>query len=185
MKVINFFGAPGAGKTTMTLELGTLFKKNQVDVGVSLEMVKEYIHSGNENFLSYQNYIFAHHERQLRIFQNSREIEFALSDSPLPLSVFYEPENYPVYFKDLVFEFFNSFDNINYFVERNHEYSHQGRVHNKQQSEIIHRNMMAFLMNNNVPFTVIKSTDDVQEHIFHDLMQNHRVQDYLVNKKMR
>ena len=67
MKVINFFGAPGVGKTTKTLELTSLMKKTQLDVEPSLEIVKEYIYSGTYVLLAYQNFIFAQQEKQLRI----------------------------------------------------------------------------------------------------------------------
>ncbi len=112
MKVINFFGAPGAGKSTTAMLLTSMFKQSQIDAEVSLEFVKEYIHAGNENLLAYQNYIFAQQERQLRILLDSKEAEFVCTDSPLLLSVFYAPEKYSVFFKDLVFEVFNSYDNI-------------------------------------------------------------------------
>ncbi len=49
MKVINFFGAPGVGKTTKTLELTALMKKNQLDVEPSLEIVKVLIISRNKS----------------------------------------------------------------------------------------------------------------------------------------
>ena len=111
MKVINFFGAPGAGKTTMALYVTHMLNKSQIDAQVSLEFVKEYIHSGSEHLLAYQNFIFAQQERQLRILLDSKEVEFAITDSPLLLSVFYAPENYPYYFKDLVFEIFHSYEN--------------------------------------------------------------------------
>ena len=39
MKVINFFGAPGAGKTTMSLYVTHMLNKSQIDAQVSLEFV--------------------------------------------------------------------------------------------------------------------------------------------------
>ena len=185
MKVINFFGAPGVGKTRQTFLLTAMFKQAQVDGEASLEFVKEYIHSNSEHLLAYQNFIFAQQERQLRILENSREVEFAVTDAPLVLSAFYQPENYPVFFKDLVFEIFNGYENINFFIHRNHPYSHQGRVHDEESSNLVSRKMKAFLINNNVPFTEIKSTDDLSKIIFPDLLENYRVPNYLDGKKFR
>ena len=185
MKVINFFGAPGAGKTTMALYVTHMLNKSQIDAQVSLEFVKEYIHSGSEHLLAYQNFIFAQQERQLRILLDSKEVEFAITDSPLLLSVFYAPENYPYYFKDLVFEIFHSYENINYFVKRNHPYSYRGRVHDEEKSNIINKKMQAFLINNNIPFTELESTDDLDKLILNDLILNQRDEDYQKNKKIR
>ena len=185
MKVINFFGAPGAGKTTMALYVTHMLNKSQIDAQVSLEFVKEYIHSGSEHLLAYQNFIFAQQERQLRILLDSKEVEFAITDSPLLLSVFYAPENYPYYFKDLVFDIFHSYENINYFVKRNHPYSYRVRVHDEEKSNIIHKKMQAFLINNNIPFTELESTDDLDKLILNDLILNQRDEDYQINKKIR
>lgn len=185
MKVINFFGAPGVGKTTCTMLLTAMLKQQQIDAEPSLEFVKEYIHSNSEHLLSYQNYIFAQQERQIRIFENSQEVEFAVTDAPLLHSVFYEPDNYPAFFKELVFEIFNGYDNINYFINRNHPYSHQGRIHDEEKSNLISKKMKLFLINHNVPFSEISSTDDLSITILKDILANHRVPNYLENKKQR
>ncbi len=185
MKVINFFGAPGAGKTTMAMYLTAMFNQHQIDAQVSLEFVKEYIHSGSENLLSYQNYIFAQQERQLRILKNSNEVEFAITDAPLLHSVFYAPENYPVFFKELVFEIFHSYDNINFFIHRKHPYSYNGRIHNEERSDLIAKKLPIFLMNHNIPFIEINSTDNIQEVVFDFIMKNHRDDNYQKNKKIR
>ncbi len=185
MKVVNFFGAPGSGKSTMSMMLTAMFKQKQIDAEVSLEFVKEYIHTGNENLLAYQNYIFAQQERQLRILLDSKEAEFATTDAPLLLSVFYSPENYPVYFKELVFEIFNSYDNINFFINRKHPYSFNGRIHNEERSDLISKRMKAFLINHNIPYVEINSTDDLAEKVFNPIVQNHRDLNYQKNKKIR
>lgn len=185
MKVINFFGAPGVGKTTMAMFLTALLNQKQVDAQVSLEFVKEYIHSGSENLLAYQNYIFAQQERQLRILKNSNEVEFAVTDAPLLHSVFYAPENYPIFFKELVFEIFHSYDNINFFIHRKHPYSYNGRIHNEEKSDFISKKMPIFLINHNIPFIEINSTDNIKEVVFDFIMKEHRDMDYQKNKKIR
>lgn len=184
MKVVNMFGAPGAGKTTKALLLTGLLKEAQIDAEVSLEVVKEYIHAGTEKLLSYQNYIFAQQERSLHFLLDSREAEFAITDSPLLLPVLYAAKDYPVYFKDLVFETFNRYDNINFFVHRNHPYCFNSRVHNEQESEILSKKMHAFLVNNNIPFIEIMSTDNTKECLF-DYLMEHRDLEYPKIKKIR
>ena len=185
MKVINFFGAPGAGKTTHTMALTAMLNQAQVDAQASFEFVKEYIHSNSEHLLSYQNFIFAQQERQLRILQESREYEFAVTASPLLLSVEYAPKDYPVYFKDLVFEMFHSYDNINFFIHRNHPFSHQGRIHDEEQSQLISRKQKSFLINHGIPFTEIKSTDDLVKHVVEPIMKHHRIEGFAQSRRDR
>ena len=185
MKVINFFGAPGVGKTRSTMILTAYLKEQAIDSEASFEFVKEYIHSDTIQLLSYQNYIFAQQDRQLQILQNSNEVEFAVTDAPLLHSAFYAPENYPVFFKDLVFEIYNSYNNINYFINKNHTYSHQGRIHNEETSDLTARKLKSFLINHSIPFREILSTDDIPNEIGNDLIQNHRVNNYDLNKRKR
>lgn len=183
MKVVNMFGAPGVGKTTQALLTTALLKKLGIDAEISLEIVKSYIHAGAENLLSYQNYIFAEQERALRFLLNSREAEFAVSDSPLLLPVLYAKEQ-PHYFKDLVFEHFNQYDNINFFIHRNHPYSFNSRIHDEKQSQLIAKKMYAFLVNNNIPFIEMNSTDDTEKVIIEYLLKN-RDLEYPKIKKIR
>lgn len=185
MKVINFFGAPGVGKSTFAMLLTSMLKQEQIDAEISLEFVKEYIHTGSNNLLAYQNYIFAQQERQLRILLDSKEAEFAITDAPLLHSVFYAPKDYPAYFKDLVFEIYHSYDNVNFLIKRNHTYSFNSRVHSEEQSDLIAKRLPAFLINHNIPFIEVNSTDDIKEHIFDFIVEKHRVKDYSINKKVR
>jgi nicotinamide riboside kinase len=185
MKVINFFGSPGVGKTTSTMELTSMLKKSQVDAEASLEVVKEYIHSNSEHLLSYQNYIFAQQERQIRIFKDSNEVEIAVTDAPLLHSAFYAPDTYPVFFKELVFEIFQGYENVNFFINRKHEYSHQGRIHDEDKSDLISRKLRAFLINHSIDFVEIDSTDNIKEKVFAHIMEHHRVPNYAATKKNR
>lgn len=185
MKVINFFGAPGVGKSTIAMSLTAALKRRQIDAEVSLEFVKEYIHTGNENLLAYQNYIFAQQERQLRILSDSKEVEFAITDAPLPHCVFYAAKDYPVYFKELVFEIFNSYDNINFLIKRKHPYAFTSRMHSEAQSDLIAPKMEAFLLNHNVPYIEIDSTDDLSMVLLDPILKDHRDPDYQKNKRIR
>ena len=84
----------------------------------------------------------------------------------------------------MVFELFNSYDNINFFIKRTHNYSHQGRIHNEQQSDKITNQMFAFLVNHNISFIEINSTDNTND-IFDMILEYHRVPNYEKNKKRR
>ena len=185
MKVINFFGAPGVGKSTISMMVTAMLKRKRIDAEVSLEFVKEYIHTGNENLLAYQNFIFAQQERQIRILLDSKEVEYAITDAPLIHSVFYSAENYPVFFKELVFEIFNSYENINFLVKRRHPYSYTSRMHNEEKSNLLAAKMVAFLTNHNVPYIEIYSDDDIQEKVVQHVLQNHRDLNYQKDKKIR
>jgi hypothetical protein len=184
MKVVNMFGAPGVGKTTKALKTTALLKEMQIDAEISLEVVKPYIYAGTEKLLAYQNYIFADQDRHIRFLLDSREAEFAITDSPLLLPILFAAKDQATYFKDLVFETFNGYDNINFFIHRNHPYSFNSRIHNEEQSILFSKKLYAFLVNNNIPFIELNSTDSTEEIIISHLLKN-RDSEYPKIKKIR
>lgn len=157
MKVINLYGAPGAGKSTTASGLFYEMKKHWVEAEYIQEYAKELVWAGSSHMLSQQNYIFAEQEHRLDRLRS--KVQVAISDSPLLLSSFYAPITYPQSFHQSVFDFFHSYDNINIFVKRSHEYSERGRVQNAAESDIIASRMQEFLQNNNIPFVVITASD--------------------------
>ena len=84
MKVINIFGAPGAGKSTTASGLFYEMKKHWIECEYIQEFAKELVWSDSTHLLSQQNYIFAEQERRLN--RLNQKIDVAISDSPLILS---------------------------------------------------------------------------------------------------
>lgn len=185
MKVINFFGAPGVGKTTKALGLTERLKIAGVDVEISLEIAKDFILEKNERGLIDQMYIVSHHEKKQRICLDSKEVEMLVTDAPLLHCAYYAPENFAAGFKDLVIEMFNCYDNLNFFVNRNHQYTNQARVHNEDRSIIVNQKMKSFLINNNIPHIDINSTDELNDSVIPYILEKHRVKGYLESKITR
>lgn len=84
-----------------------------------------------------------------------------------------------------MFEIFNEYDNINFFINRKHSYSHQGRIHDEKTSDLISKKLRTFLINHNIKFVEINSTDDLRGILFDQLMLNHRIVNYQQTKKIR
>lgn len=157
MKVINIYGAPGAGKSTTAAGLFYQMKRHWVECEYVQEYAKELVWSGSSHMLSQQNYIFA--EQEYRLNRLADQIDCSISDSPLLLSSFYAPRTYPESFHQLVFDFFNIYDNVNIFVQRSHEYSGQGRLQKVEESDFIAQEMKSFLFKNRIPFVSITASD--------------------------
>ncbi len=171
MKVINFFGAPCAGKSTSAAELFSLMKKNGVRCELITEVAKDMIYDGNTSGLKNQNLIFATQEhRFFRLLDKG--IDYAITDSPLLFSAFYAPQDYPPEFKKLCFHFFNKYENMNFYLKRNHAYSLIGRIHNEEDSAKVDRNMHAFLVNNSIPFTEMLASDSTAQKVLDYLLLN-------------
>lgn len=174
MLVINFFGAPSAGKSTAASGLYYEMKKQWIETEYVQEYAKELVLSGSSHMLSQQNYIFAKQEHRLN--RLASKVAVAISDSPLLLSSFYAPTDYPHSFHGLVFDFFHRYDNINIFVKRSHEYSEIGRVQKAAESDYISEEMQKFLRDNGVPFYVMTAHDASPRRILSWLVNENKIQ---------
>jgi len=155
--VINFFGAPGAGKTTAALGLTYELKKRWVSAELIQEYAKDLVYADSSHLLSHQHAVFTEQERRLNRVVGKAAL--AVSESPLLLSAYYAPEDYPVSFKQSVFDFFLTYHNINIFIERSHAYSAIGRIQNEEESDAVAWSMRQFLKDNGIPFYTITAND--------------------------
>jgi len=171
MRVINFFGAPGAGKSTAALGLAHLLKRAWIESEYVAEFAKGQVWSGSGHLLSRQNWVLANQDFPLTCLKG--KVDFAVSDSPLPLSAFYAaPGYYPATFSQFVFAAFNRYDNINYFINHgNHPYSPKGRRETEEQAVAIANQMKEFLAKNGVPFIEMIAGDDTPAMIFENLRE--------------
>lgn len=137
MKVINLIGAPGIGKSKTGEILGGLLSLSGYNVEFVPEFAKFATFSGHEAALQDQIYMFAKQENRLHVLK-SHELDFVLMDGPLIQQLAYAPKKYFRYYEKLVVEVFNSFDNINYFFQRNPEIAYQrvGRKETPVESEM-------------------------------------------------
>lgn len=163
MRIINIFGSPGAGKSTACLGLAYELKRRWVQTEYVPEFAKDLVWRGSAHLLKHQLYVFA--EQQLRIDCLEGQTDIAVCDSPLLLSSFYSPEDYPLPFKQSVFEFFDQYDNINFFIRRSHAYVAPGRIQTEEQSDRLADSMEEFLYQTGVPFYTITASDDTTRHL--------------------
>lgn len=134
MIVVNLFGGPCLGKSTLSAELFTILKKEGVEAVQVGEYVKECIQAGKREKLDNELFIFAEQARRLRELVESEEVDVAICDWPLLNAVVYDSMNYPGEpegFAGVVLGEFARYNNLNYRVMRleDMEYSTAGRVH--------------------------------------------------------
>lgn len=159
MAVINFFGAPGAGKSTAALGLANEMKRAWLNCEYISEFAKDQVWADTSHLLSKQNWIFANQDLRLSVM--SGKVDFVVTDSPLPLSAFYAPADYPACFTELCFHFFHMYKNVNFFINRSHKYTAVGRLQNEEESDEIAEQMKAFLRSHNVSFIELSAGDSV------------------------
>ena len=153
--VVNLFGAPGRGKSTVRAGMFWLMKT----LGMSVEEISEYA-----KYLTLKNSLWQLKEEQLHVFSHQHHHQllverngyrFAITDSPLHLSAFYGSEhNYPG-LQTLIDQAYARFDNRNFFLTRaqaSNAFETKGRAHDQAASEALEPKMRRYLRERNLPF---------------------------------
>lgn len=158
LTVINLFGAPGMGKSSVRSGIFWLMKAHHLSVEEVSEYAKYLVLSGRTwQLKEEQVYLFSkQHHKQLIIERTG--YEFAVTDSPLQLCSFYAPETYYPSFLGLVDEAYDHFHNINFFVTRDLSaddalFEERGRTHDKLMALRVEYEMRDFLARKSIRYT--------------------------------
>lgn len=129
------------------------------------EYAKDCVYEDRLNILKNdQFYIFAKQNHKLLMIKNNEKCpDFVITDSPLILSNIYGEINNTISdaFKTVVLDTFNSYNNINYFIERGDDvkYEVNGRIQSEEEAKKIDEKVIKYLLENNINFEPIKLTD--------------------------
>lgn len=133
MKVINLFAGPGAGKSTTAAGLFYNLKRRGLKVELVTEYAKELVYQGHLNTLSDQVYVLAKQNKRLERLRD--KVDYVITDSPLLLTSYYiKYSKSPQSLVKLTEDLFNSYDNINIFIERNKPYIKYGRLGDEKEA---------------------------------------------------
>jgi AAA domain len=171
MKVINLFGAPSAGKSTTMLGLTYHMKLMGLSVENTPEFIKEMIYEGSKTEL-FGGQLYVLGEQNRRIARLNGKNDFAVTDCPLPLIGYYTPPDYAKGFEDFVKNLNNTYDNVNYYIERKHEFENEKRVHSEDQALEIERKLPKYLDSFGVKYKTVESGENLVQVIIDDLIES-------------
>lgn len=118
LTVVNLLGGPGTGKSTTAYGIAYQLKRSGVSVELIHEVAKDLTFENRPLMLAEQDWITSNqHQLQRRLVYH--DIDVCVTDSCLLLAVAYVPEWYPPTFVETLKSFYESYDNINIFLERN------------------------------------------------------------------
>ena len=156
MKVINFFGAPGAGKSTEAARAYVALK----DRGVNVELVREHAkdlawHGGLEVANKVPFYLAGQQMRLQEAFRG--KVAVVVSDSPVFMSALYADGPLIPEYERICLEMFSCFHNLNYFVPLRKTYNPAGRTQTRQESLYLQGRLIEMLDRNLVNYREIES----------------------------
>jgi len=157
---INLFGAPGSGKSTNRARLFYELKKRQLKTEEISEYAKEVTY--DENFIRLSNQILMLGKQFHPHFVLDKKVDYIVTDSPFVMGITYMSEDLPYYneAKELALSMHNSYDTLNFFIERNHKYQEYGRNQTEEESDNKAIQIKEFLESNNILFHSVKSGED-------------------------
>lgn len=157
-RVINFFGGPGTGKSTMAAALFVHMKQ----LGMSVELVSEYakqmVFEDRLNVLKEdQLYVFAKQHRKLFTLKDT--VEYVITDSPFVHGAAYMGDDAIYnrdYFNKLIVDTHNQYPNFNIFLVRPSKigYEQMGRYQSEEEANSVAEDIALFLKNNGIKITV-------------------------------
>ena len=140
--VVNIFGGPGTGKSTMMSAIFTELKYKGINCEIALEYAKEKIWADNLGILEDQLYIFA--KQQHRLWRLKGKVEVIITDSPILLSIYYG-SRMKQSFKILVQEQHGLYNNMNFYLTRNNPYQPEGRLQDEVGAKEIDQSVKQML----------------------------------------
>lgn len=169
-KVVNIFGGPGVGKSTVAMELTSLMKRNGTRVEYVNEYVKGHMFSGRTDALELQEYIFAKQHHKQHILRD--KVDYIITDAPLLLSCIYAPNDaLKSALETYIWGMFNRFDNVNIVLKRDltTPYQQYGREQTEVEAIIKDAEIQEYLEWHTVEFMRIPSDVDAAQVIFNSL----------------
>jgi adenylate kinase family enzyme len=163
-KIINLFGQPSAGKSTTAAGVFHKMKLADVDCEIITEYAKEMVWRGlPAKAFSDQLYITAkQNQRQLNLLN---KVDYVVTDSPLLTGLAYVPEDYFESYKPLLLEIFNSYDNVNFFLNRTKPYNPIGRNQTEDEATAISHKIRSILQKERIPFIEIDGNSGAADKI--------------------
>lgn len=156
--VINLTGAPGAGKSTGAAKLFYELKTLGINCELVSEFAKDKTWEHNATALNCQEYIFG--KQSYRLKRCRDEVDVIITDSPLPLAIIYTQDEFikkPL--TDLVMAIYNSYDNINFFINRVKPYNPKGRNQTAEESDALSAEIKNLYQQLNIPYTEINGDE--------------------------
>lgn len=144
--VINLFGSPGTGKSTLMAEIFQKLKWLNIDCEMAPEFAKELVWENRMDTLKDQIYVFS--KQNHNIYRLNGKVDIIITDSPILLSILYHKLHHtyehPTLYK-LIHETFDSYNNWNFLLKRTKPYNTNGRFQTEHESDQLYNVLVDLL----------------------------------------
>lgn len=172
-KIINLFGGPGIGKSSIAAGLTYKLKKQHITCDNPYEFPKLLAWDENHSAIRDQLFVLANQHRG--IVKSYGKVDYIILDSPILLSLtyknVYKSNEYPAIlygdaFDKMVLDIYNQYDNINILLKRSEgKHNNSERYQNLEESVELDNIIEDSLINNNLPYHVINVNGNTVKNI--------------------
>ena len=172
-KIINLFGGPGIGKSSIASGLTYKLKKKHITCDNPYEFPKLLAWDENHSAIRDQLFVLANQHRG--IVKSYGKVDYIILDSPILLSLtyksFYKSSEYPATlygdsFDKMVLDIYNRYDNINIVLKRSEgNHNNSERYQNLEESVELDTVIEDSLKNNGLPYHIVKVNSKTVKNI--------------------
>jgi deoxyadenosine/deoxycytidine kinase len=172
-RIINLFGGPGIGKSSIAAGLTYKLKKQHITCDNPYEFPKLLAWDENHSAIRDQLFVLANQHRG--IVKSFGKVDYIILDSPILLSLVYKNEyrsnDYPATlygdsFDKMVLDIYNKYENINIVLDRS-EGNHNNieRYQDLDESKKLDTTIENVLISNGLPYHKVKVDSNTVKNI--------------------
>jgi deoxyadenosine/deoxycytidine kinase len=172
-KIVNLFGGPGIGKSSIASGITYKLKKRHVSCDNPYEFPKLLAWDDNKSAIKDQLYVLANQHRG--ITKSYGKVDYIIVDSPILLSVvykdYYQDNEYPsnLYqesFDNFIVELFKQYDSINILLKRTDGlHNNRERYQSLDESKGLDVKIESILNKWDIPYLEVEVGDDTVNRI--------------------
>lgn len=160
--LINLYGGPCSGKSTICAGLFYELKKRGYDCEMALEFAKEKVWDESYKILEDQIYIFGKQYHKIKRLYG--KVDIIISDSPLLLNIWYDKSENKI-FKELVLDRLQEFSHRDFFISRGEDYNENWRIHTLQEAKQIDEGLKKLLEESKIDYTIFPQETAIMDII--------------------
>ena len=171
MLIVNLFGVPGAGKSTGAAYIFAKLKMLGINAELITEFAKDKVWENNSEVFKNQAYLFG--KQSYRISRCKDKVDVIVTDSPLPLSIFYNTGEFLTEnFNKSVMDVFNSYNNLNFLLLRTKPYNPIGRHQSEEESDALKQQMVQLLKERGISYVEVDGDIVGYDKIIEEIKKN-------------
>lgn len=148
--LINFYGGPGCGKSTICAGLFYQLKILGYNCEMALEFAKDKVWEESYKVLDDQIYILG--KQFHKLYRLKDKVDIIITDSPILLGAYYQKTRSKA-LEDLILECRREFNNIDIFLERSTDYDPNGRMQTQEEALKIDDGIKSLLQEKFIEYT--------------------------------